>query len=1077
MASNDETTREPTMQVLEAWELPPEEIDRLLATSDDHRLRILFGADYDELRDLARKARGVVRGQGPKVLVVPGILGSTIGKSGNFFTRDTIWFDPASIVQGKIVELKLPPSGKSSLQSLDVVSVVHAYLRLRLKMQGFSVEYYHYDWRQSIATLGKQLANHIKQLKSKVMIVAHSMGGLVTRAALHFGAPDITRVVMLGTPNRGSFSPVEVLQGINSNVILVDKLDAFHDAAQLTKEVFSTFPSVYEMLPRPEVFADIDLFDRSNWPTKPLQPTARRLSDAQDTWKHLVQDDDRLFLIAGYQQETVTNLSINTNGNFQYHTSMNGDGTVPLQMCLLPGVPTVYARETHTGLLRSEAVAMAVSDLLRGGRTSRLEAERSPVRDGWSQTLQRSDFTEDERGSDLLGNQRGSAIDPMDLPLIVEAAISFSSMPARQTMDTIRQRQSATITKPGYCLSGTTSVSGSSGRLTTGITFKQTVISRDLQSHLDLELYYGSLFDAPFRAVVIGIFTNVDPKGPAAVLDKLTNGAVTELMNRRMFDAGVGKVFVMPTGRNALRADYVVLAGLGEYSEFSMNAESAMRTVSCNILRTLMNCGVDEFATVMYGGASGLSMRDCAESFVRGYLDALTALADNKDSIQFRRVALCENQEDRYAELKDEAYRLGGTELCTNIRLRLHEVHYPATASMTMPASDSRVMRQDDRRPERIVYLTIRVEVDSEDSDRWSVFASLLGAGSKATVFPSAKEISRIQLDKLLGQLPSGDLEATLDVGDKLRKLLLTEDFIEVLNHDLTMEDHLAVIIDDQASRIPWETLPLLKPGKTVEGSQLPCLAAGLSRRYQTDGSNSLAKFLEERKHTPILNVLLIINPTDDLPGAELEGDRLTKILTGLNMVRVETRSNEQATRLEILQEIDSGKYDVVHYAGHAFFDPDDRSRSGLICADKDQSGRNSVLTGRDVAKLNRLPSLMFFNACESGRIRGQGDVNSNTSARKKISDPGDIASGNAGVAEALLRGGIAQFVGTYWPVGDSAAEAFATSFYKDIADGKTVREAVLSGRAAVKESDSPDLANYMHYGDPAFVIKERTGD
>jgi pimeloyl-ACP methyl ester carboxylesterase len=96
------------------------------------------------------------------------------------FTRDTIWFDPVSIALGEVAKLKLPPSGQSKFEALDVVPVVHTYLRLRLRMFGFTVEYYHYDWRQSIAKLGQELANKIRSSQAaQLMLVAHSMGGLV----------------------------------------------------------------------------------------------------------------------------------------------------------------------------------------------------------------------------------------------------------------------------------------------------------------------------------------------------------------------------------------------------------------------------------------------------------------------------------------------------------------------------------------------------------------------------------------------------------------------------------------------------------------------------------------------------------------------------------------------------------------------------------------------------------------------------------------------------------------------------------------------------------------------------------
>jgi len=125
------------------------------------------------------------------------------------------------------------------------------------------------------------------------------------------------------------------------------------------------------------------------------------------------------------------------------------------------------------------------------------------------------------------------------------------------------------------------------------------------------------------------------------------------------------------------------------------------------------------------------------------------------------------------------------------------------------------------------------------------------------------------------------------------------------------------------------------------------------------------------------------------------------------------------------------------------------------------------------------LPSLVCFNACESGRIRSRlaADKASPKSPIRKRKDgieTGDLLEQNVGVAEALLRGGIAQFVGTYWPVGDDAAGTFAASLYREIATGNTVREAVIEARAAIRrDPELVDFANFLHFGSPSFVVKE----
>jgi CHAT domain-containing protein len=77
-----------------------------------------------------------------------------------------------------------------------------------------------------------------------------------------------------------------------------------------------------------------------------------------------------------------------------------------------------------------------------------------------------------------------------------------------------------------------------------------------------------------------------------------------------------------------------------------------------------------------------------------------------------------------------------------------------------------------------------------------------------------------------------------------------------------------------------------------------------------------------------------------------------------------------------------------------------------------------------------------------------------------------------ASFAEAFLRGGIANYIGTYWPVGDDAALTFAQTFYPLLLAGKPLGGALLAGRSKVRETGSADWADYIFYGDPAFVLK-----
>ena len=75
------------------------------------------------------------------------------------------------------------------------------------------------------------------------------------------------RIVMLGTPNFGSVRG-SALRGVHSLLVkLVAAADVHHTVAELTEQVFATFPGLYQLLPAPERYTEVDLFDPRCWPT------------------------------------------------------------------------------------------------------------------------------------------------------------------------------------------------------------------------------------------------------------------------------------------------------------------------------------------------------------------------------------------------------------------------------------------------------------------------------------------------------------------------------------------------------------------------------------------------------------------------------------------------------------------------------------------------------------------------------------------------------------------------------------------------------------------------------------------
>lgn len=337
-------------------------------------LSAYFGAQiYAELRELALQAVAVQPTRNaPKVYVLPGLLGSKLGVSRHSHS-ELFWLDPATLLTGKVTELAI--GKRRSLRCQGVMLPGYLKLKLMLEIAGFNAVFHAYDWRRSARELGKQLADILATDKAEVMLVGHSMGGLIARAALkHLAGAKVTRVVQIGTPNLGSYALVQALRACYPTVRKLGAVDPLHTAEQLTQQVFRSFYSLYEMLPAKTHTATLDLFNINHWPQDALLPNAVRLKLGRRLQRHLVVADRRCHTIVGMEQLTATGLSTR-DGQFVYELTTAGDGTVPASLAQWAGAQHWYVAETHGQMPRNSAVCQATIDLLRHETTTVLPRE------------------------------------------------------------------------------------------------------------------------------------------------------------------------------------------------------------------------------------------------------------------------------------------------------------------------------------------------------------------------------------------------------------------------------------------------------------------------------------------------------------------------------------------------------------------------------------------------------------------------------------------------------------------------------------------------------------------------------
>ena len=307
-------------------------LDRALAGGDVESVRAaLFALTAEErgilaaqlgdegLARLYQSARRARRGptQG-RVIVLPGLMGTQLDCVDASGDSDRVWVNMFRIFTGRLDDLRLSPDGMPlpPPHTVRTASIWPIYAHLLLELQTrWQTQPFPFDWRLDIDKSAAALADLVRSWGAgePVHLLAHSMGGLVARRFIQLH-PDVWRsmqdpagqgrggrLVMLGTPNRGSFAIVEALAGTEKIIKTLDKIDQFHDGVALLR-ILDSFHASYQHLPSPRVDLGDDhvrLFDAASWGTLPVVPELIARGRAFQEAIHPVTDADRLLYVAG----------------------------------------------------------------------------------------------------------------------------------------------------------------------------------------------------------------------------------------------------------------------------------------------------------------------------------------------------------------------------------------------------------------------------------------------------------------------------------------------------------------------------------------------------------------------------------------------------------------------------------------------------------------------------------------------------------------------------------------------------------------------------------------------------------
>jgi len=251
--------------------------------------------------------------------------------------------------------------------------------------------------------------------------------------------------------------------------------------------------------------------------------------------------------------------------------------------------------------------------------------------------------------------------------------------------------------------------------------------------------------------------------------------------------------------------------------------------------------------------------------------------------------------------------------------------------------------------------------------------------------------------------------------------------------------DHLRLDIDERLIDLPWELVH--------DGIDFLCVRYALGRRLVSD--NTFTAPQRELRDPQSTRVLVVADPTGDLPAAKDEGTRIATLLREQCRMDVAEFSARDMRKKDFLLSLQD--YDIIHFAGHASHDPNSPDESCLVFPDGE-------IQAFEIARFiaNRSPAVVFLNACWSA---------------EELRNPESYSPMMRGLGRTFLYAGVTAFLGYLVPVPDSSATEFAVVFYGCLAQGQTIGESLRRARIACRNPRIPDDLTWCSailYGDPS---------
>jgi CHAT domain-containing protein/pimeloyl-ACP methyl ester carboxylesterase len=856
-----------------------------------------------------------VSGKKPILILLPGIMGSSIEKNNKRF-----WINYFRFMGGGLKELSITETGITATGLIKT-----SYKKFVDHFSGqYDVVTFPFDWRKHLYYETANLLNEkIEEYLSKnqpIKIVGHSMGGVLVRDFIlkhpatwkKLNASAGFKLIFLGAPLGGSFRIPRVLFGDDSIIKQISKIDFEHNTKELI-EIFIRFPGILSLLPHTDDtennFADVAVWKKmregldKTWPLPADKELTQFLNYRKAVSKGLSDEDYvNMSYIAGQDKytpcgykltDTPLGKKLEFTGTAEGDQSVTWDSGIPKKM---NPQSVYYVPVSHGALANKPELFNGIAELLSQGSTLLFSNNRPVVR-GEERLFRMPDTEVYDTSPDAFENTI--------LGLTEEKEQKTSQLPIKVTVSNGDLRYASDILMAGHFLND-------------GILYAEWVVNNYLDGALE-------------KRNQLGIYP-----GP------------------------VGTSEIIVSGKDHFKGSIIV--GLGKYDDFtSYLLTQTVEQAAAKYLLHLINeaslkqktgsaSGVIGISSlIMASGYGGLSIEESVTAILQGIANANEKIRSiyNEEAKQIERVEFVELYEDKalgcFLTLHKLSNKINGV---LNIKLDAQKV-------TIKPGLRKR--RPEDNADEWWTQINVSSYDAVKEKGLKESKVYSLKYGVSAAAARSEERIlytTRGVIERMIKDISENN-EWSNSKAKTIFELLIPNDFKEQLKR----QGNIKWVLDKTSAGFPWE---LLQDEKT--NKKPLCYNAGMIRQLSTqERSNSI-------REVTGLKALVVGDPDledfelPQLPGARREAELVARLLQ-MHGYEVKALIGKKAD--EIIEALMSDEYKIIHLAGHGDFKEESPDESGMVI------GKNTFLSTREINQMSAAPELVVVNCCFLGKTNG----------------------------------------------------------------------------------------------------------